>query len=79
MGHFAQKTKVSHYLILFTNVIYTLYNTYILIHRFAHQSVHDELTELLAIVALNGICQTYHHFKIVHVYVPVRMMGEQAE
>ena len=54
-------------------------HTYVLVHRSAHQSVHDELSELAAIVGINSVCQTDNHFKIIHVYVPIRMIGEQTE
>jgi len=54
-------------------------DTYILVHRFAHQSVHNELTELAVIVTVDGVCQTDNHFKIVHVDVPVRTIREQTE
>ena len=45
----------------------------------AHQSVHNVLAELLAVVAVDGVCQTDNHFKVIHVYVPVRTVGEQPE
>ena len=54
-------------------------NTYILVHRFTHQTVHNELAELAAIVTVDGVCQMDNHFKVVHVYVPVRMIREQTE
>ena len=54
-------------------------HAYVLAHWSAHQSVHDELTELVAIVAVDGVCQTDNHFKIVHVYVPIRAIREQTE
>lgn len=54
-------------------------NTYILVHRFTHQTVHNELAELVAIVTVDGVCQTNHHFKVVHFYVPVRTIREQTE
>ena len=64
---------------LFGEIIHVDGNTYILVHRFAHQAVHNELAELAAIVAVDGICQTDNHFKIIHVYVPIRMIGKQTE
>ena len=53
--------------------------TYIRVHWPAHQTVHNELTELAAIVTVDGVCQTDNHLKVVHVYVPVRMIGKQTE
>jgi len=64
---------------LFGEIIHTDGNTYIFVHRFAHQAVHNELAELVAIVAVDGVCQTDNHFKIVHVDVPVRTIREQTE
>lgn len=64
---------------LFGEIIHMDGDTYILVHRFAHQAVHNELAELAAIVAVNGIYQMDNHFKVVHVYVPVRMIREQTE
>ena len=64
---------------LFGKIIHVNGDTYILVHRFAHQEVHNELTELATIVAVDGVCQTDKHFKVVHVYLPVRMIGEQTE
>ena len=31
-------------------------DTNILVHRFAHQPVHNELTELAAVVIVDGVC-----------------------
>jgi len=45
--------------------------TYIRVHWPAHQTVHNELTERVTIVAVDGVCQTDNHLKVVHVYVPV--------
>ena len=53
--------------------------THILVHRSARQLVHNELAELVTIVAVDGVCQTDDHFKVIHVYVPARMIGEQTE
>ena len=64
---------------LFGEIIHVDGDTYILVHRFAHQAVHNELTKLSAIVAVNGICQMDNHFKVVHVDVPVRTIREQME
>ena len=41
---------------LFGEIIHVDGDTYILIHRLAHQPVHNELAELVAIVAVDGIC-----------------------
>ena len=51
----------------------------IFVHGSAHQSVHDVLAELLAVVAVDSVSQTDYHFKIIHVDVPVRVIGEQSE
>lgn len=61
---------------LFGKIIHVDGNTHILVHRFAHQAVHNELAELAAIVTVDGVCQTDNHFKIVHVDVPVRTIRE---
>ena len=54
-------------------------DTYILVHRFTHQAIHNKLAELVTIIAVDGVCQTDNHFQIIHVYVPVRMIREQTE
>mgnify|MGYP006988900206 CR=1 FL=1 len=54
-------------------------DTHFFVHRFTHQFIHDELTKLVAIVAVNSVCQTNHHFKIIHVDIPVRMKRKQTE
>lgn len=41
---------------LFGEIIHVDGDTYILINRLAHQPVHNELAELVAIVAVDGIC-----------------------
>ena len=64
---------------LFGKIIHVDGNTHILVHRFAHQAVHNELAELAAIIAVDGVCQADNHFKIVHVDVPVRTIREQTE
>ena len=64
---------------LFGEIIHVDGNTHILVHRFAHQTVHNELTELATIVTVDGVCQMDNHFKIVHVDVPVRTIREQTE
>ena len=74
---------------LFGEIIHTDGNTYILVHRSAHHSVHDVLAvigfaaslaeELHAIVAVDGVCQTDNDFQIVHVNVPVWMIRVQTE
>ena len=51
----------------------------VFVHGSAHQSVHDVLSELVAVVAVDGICQTDHHFKVIHVDAPIGVIGEQAE
>ena len=51
--------------------------TDVFVHRSAHQSVHDVLAELVAVVAVDGVSQTNNHFKVIHVYVPVGVIGEQ--
>ena len=51
----------------------------IFVHWSAHQSVHNVLSELVAVVAVDGVCQTDHHFKAIHVNVPIGVIGEQAE
>ena len=51
----------------------------VFVHRSAHQSVHDVLSELLAVVAVDGVCQTDNHFKVIHVDVPVWTVGQQPE
>ena len=51
----------------------------IFVHGSAHKSVHDVLSELVAVVAVDGVCQTDHHFKVIHVDAPVGVIGEQAE
>ena len=38
---------------LFGKIIHVDGDTYILVHRFAHQAVHNELAELLAIMAVD--------------------------
>lgn len=43
------------YILWVALIVYVKDYIYILIHRSAHQLVHDELTELSAIVAVNGI------------------------
>ena len=48
-------------------------------HRSAHQSVHNVLAELQAVVAVDGVGQTDNHFKVIHVDVPVVVIGEQAK
>ena len=60
---------------LFGEIIHIDGDTHILVHRSAHQTVHNELTELMAIVAVDGVCQTDNHLKVVHVYVPIRIIG----
>ena len=60
-------------------ISYIKHDTHVFVHWFTHQSVHNVLVELLAIVAVNGVCQTDNHFKIVHVDVPVRTIREQTE
>ena len=64
---------------LFGEIIHIDGDTHILVHRSAHQTVHNELTELVAIVAVYGVCQADDHFKVIHVYVPVRTIGKQTE
>ena len=54
-------------------------DTNTLIHRFAHQPVHNELAELATIVTVDGVCHADNHFKIVHIYVPIRVIREQTE
>jgi len=55
------------------------HDAHVFVHRSAHQSVHNELAELAAIVTVDGVCQTDNHLKIVHVDVPVRTIREQTE
>ena len=55
------------------------HDTHVFVHRSAHQSVHDVLSELVAIVAVDGVCQTDYHFKVIHVDAPVGVIGEQTE
>ena len=40
------------------------HDAHVFVHRFAHKPVHDVLSELVAVVAVDGVCQTDHHFKI---------------
>ena len=51
----------------------------VFVHRSAHQSVHNVLAELLAVMAVDGVSQTDNHFKAIHVDVPVWTVGEQPE
>ena len=64
---------------LFGEIIHMDGDTYILVHRFAHQPVHNELAELATIVTVDGVCHADNHFKIVHIYVPIRVIREQTE
>ena len=52
---------------------------FVVVYGRTHKPVHDELTEHVAIVTVNDVCQTNHHFKIIYVNVPVRAIGEQTE
>lgn len=37
----------------------------VFVHRSAHQSVHNVLAELMAVVAVDGVSQTDNHFKVI--------------
>ena len=55
------------------------HDTYVFVHRFTHQLVHDELSELAAVAAVDDVCKADNNLQIVHVDVPIRMIGEQTE
>ena len=69
-----RQSRASKFQCLFA-VLHTKYDTHVRVHWPVHQAVHNELTELVAIVAVDGVCQTDNNLQIVHVYVPVRMIS----
>lgn len=50
------------------------HDTHVFVHRFTHQLVHNELSELMAIGTLNGVCQPNHHFKVILIWAKTTVL-----